>query len=393
MTKLLMSCDEYVYMHDGRYYAGNQERFDFFERYLRVFDSLKLVLRCEEEKELKKGRVPLNQDPRIEFIPVPMFHGPKDYAKKYFAVGKVLNNVIDDCDAAILRLPSTVAMRIGKQVLRKGVPYACEVVFDPEDFWKCLTGINRIAWKRVDKQMRYLCAKADGVSCVTEHYLQRHYYPTKPDAFTSNYSSLSLPAEFYLSNREFPKHKPFVIAHTANQIEFDGRKGHVEIVKSISLLKQKGIDVVVRFAGKDYFGGVDRLNALAKELNVLDNVQFLGFLSREELDNALNESDIYVMPTRAEGLPRVIIEAMAKGLPCITTPVSGNPELIDEHFLVPYEDINTLADRIEELCIDTDLYEKTSLINFERSKKYEASILQKKRDEFYKKLKELIKEK
>ena len=51
---------------------------------------------------------------------------------------------------------------------------------------------------------------------------------------------------------------------------------------------------------------------------------------------------------------------MAKGLPCITTPVSGNPELVSEHFLVGYSDINTLADRIEELVKNKSIYEVTS---------------------------------
>ena len=386
MTKLLMSCDEYVYMHDDRYYAGNQERFDFFERYLRVFDNLRIVLRCEEE-ELKKGRVPLDQDPRIEFVPVPMFHGPKDYAKKYFAVGKALRNVTDGCDAAVLRLPSTVAMRIGKQVSSKGLPYACEVVFDAEDGWRGTTGVTRLAWKRIDKQMRSMCAMADGVSCVTEHYLQQHYFPNRPDAFTEHYSSLALDKLFYGAAKSFPHHKPFVIAHTANQVEYDGRKGHVEIIRSLKLLKDRGVNVKARFAGKDYFGGVGKLQELAQKLGVSDRVEFLGFISRDELNQFLSESDIYVMPTKAEGLPRVIIEAMAKGLPCITTPVSGNPELVSNHFLVDYYDIRILADRIEELTEDASLYEQTSQENFDRSLEYEASILQARRDAFYSNLK------
>ena len=81
---------------------------------------------------------------------------------------------------------------------------------------------------------------------------------------------------------------------------------------------------------------------------------------------------------------------MAKGLPCITTPVSGNPELISEYFLVDYENVETLADRIEELIKDKVLYEAASAENFNRSLQYEDSILEKRRDEFYSKLKGCI---
>ena len=151
------------------------------------------------------------------------------------------------------------------------------------------------------------------------------------------------------------------------------------------------MDVSVNFAGPDYHDGISKLTNLAQTLGVGDRIHFIGGVNRTQLSEYLEKSDIYVMPTWAEGLPRVIIEAMAKGLPCITTPVSGNPELVEEHFLVPYYDTDTLADRIEELTKDVSLYEKTSRVNFERSKKYEASLLEARRDDFYHNLMDKIK--
>ena len=392
MSKLLLSCDDYVYRYCGRFYAGRQDLIDFYQRYLRVFDNMRLVARCVEESELKPDRVPLDNEPRIEFIPVPEFHGPKEYLRVYFSMGKALENVVKGCDAAILRIPSTVALRVGNQVMKNGIPYACEVVFDAEDGWRATKGLSHYAWKVIDKQMRIMCRKADGVSCVTERYLQKHYYPLKATSFTSSYSSLALPMTFFSGVKSFPKRKPCVIAHIANQIEYNGRKGHKELIEAVKLLQQHGTDVRVRFAGKDYYGGEKKLKELSYNLGIADNVEFVGYLSREELDRFLDAADMYVMPTWAEGLPRVIIEAMAKGLPCITTPVSGNPELVDEHFLVEYNDIKKLADRIEELCTSAEIYEQTSLINYERSKKYEASILQARRDAFYSKLMDRVKE-
>ena len=390
MTKVLMSCDDSIFLNNGQYYAKNRDKMLFYQRYLRVFDSLRLVCRCEEEKDLKDIRIPLASDPRIEVVPVPVFHGPKDYLKVYSDIGHIMHDALDGCDAAVLRIPSTVALRVGNKVVKCGLPFVCEVVYDAEDGWRGAKGFNRILWKRIDKQMRRLCAKADGVSCVTEKYLQQHYFSVKPNAFTSHYSSLSLPSAFYSGNRSFPSHWPFVIAHTANQVNFSGRKGHVEVIKAIRLLREKGVDVKVKFAGLDYCGGIDKLVRFSKELGIADYVEFVGYLNREELSRFLDTADIFVLPTRAEGLPRVIIEAMAKGLPCITTPVSGNPELINGHFLVPYDDFGLLADRIEELVTNPPLYEKTSLVNFEKSKQYGADVLQSRRDKFYSQLKERI---
>ena len=182
MAKLLLSCDDSIFLNEGRYYAASQEKMDFYQRYLRVFDDLRLVTRCEQDKPMKPGRVPLDNDSRIEYIAIPEFHGPKQYAKQYLNVGRILRNITEGCDAAILRIPSTVAMRVGEIVMEKSIPYACEVVYDAEDGWRGSRGFDRILWKKIDADMRRMCSRADGVSCVTEYYLQRHYFSEKKDA-------------------------------------------------------------------------------------------------------------------------------------------------------------------------------------------------------------------
>lgn len=388
-VKLLMSCDDYVYHYNGKYYAASQEKADFYVRYLRVFDKLRLVTRCKEEKELKKGRVLLDSD--IEFIPVPFFQGPIQYAKKYFDVNKVLHNIVQGCDAAVLRLPSTVAAQVAKRVKCTKIPYAAEIVYDAYDGYQNTKDfISKALWRIIDLQMRETCYHADGVSCVTEYYLQKRYFSKKSDAFSSHYSSLALSKSFYGTKRVYPQKKTLTIAHVANQVVYNGRKGHIEVLKALKLLKEKGVIVNVQFAGEDYLGGIAKLKILAQELNVDRQIDFLGYLSREELSNFLDGTDLYVMPTRAEGLPRVIIEAMAKGLPCISTNVSGNGELISPEYLIGYEDVQGLANRIEKLITSKDAYERASEENFNNSLKYEASILERRRDLFYGKLRDKI---
>lgn len=389
--KLLLSCDDFLCSCQGKYYAASQEKYDFYQRYLRVFDKLRLVCRCEERRELKKSNVALSQDSRIEVIPVPMFHGPIQYAKRYIAVGNSVRNVANGCDAAVLRIPSTTAMRVYESVKRSGTPYACEVVYDGEDGWKVTSGLTRLIWKRIDKNMRGICAGADGVSCVTEHYLQQHYYSMKHNAFTSHYSSLALDKSFYSSPKLYPQQKPIIIAHVTNQIGFHGRKGNLELIQAVSLLKKKGYDIKIRFVGEIRDDSPEKVKQFADQLGVGERIEFLGYISREELDEFLSNVDLFVLPTKAEGLPRVIIEAMAKGLPTITTPVSGCPELIEPHFLVAYDDVKTLADRIQELIDNHEIYEKTSKRNYEKAWEYEASVLEKRRDVFYAELKKCIK--
>ena len=281
-------------------------------------------------------------------------------------------------------------MRVGEQVIKAGIPYACEVVYDGEDGWRVTTGITRLIWKRIDKNMKKLSGQADGVSCVTEHYLQKHYYSNKPNAFTSHYSSLALDKSFFSAPKSYPQHTPFVIAHVTNQIGFHGRKGNLELIQAISILKKNGVDARIKFVGEIRDNSPEKVKQFASQYGVEDQIEFLGYISRRELDEFLMNADLFVLPTKAEGLPRVIIEAMAKGLPCITTPASGCPELVDNHFLVEYDDVKGLAERIKELIENPQIYEVTSRMNFEKSWQYEASVLEKRRDKFYGQLKAMV---
>ena len=387
MAKLLLSCDDYVYCCNGKFYARNQDKYDFYQRYLRVFEKMRLTTRCVYEKTLGKSRVLLD-DSRIEYVPLPFFSGPVQYAMAYFKISKAIRHITEGCDAAILRLPSTVAQRVAEKVIKAGIPYGTELVFDAKDALGSATNImERFLWGRIHKQMIDICSGANGIACVTAHYLQTHYTSKRSCAFFANYSSLALPKSFYTYSRQFPEGKEFVISHVCTQVQYKGRKGYNEIIEAMKLLKDRGVNVRVDFAGPDYHNGIYKLSKLAKELGVDDRVNFIGGVDRQKLSNYLENSDIYVMPTWAEGLPRVIIEARAKGLPCVTTPVSGNPELVSEHFLVNYSDIKTLADRIEELVKNKLIYETASKDNYERSLQYEASVLEKRRDAFYLKLK------
>lgn len=393
MCKLLISCDDTLFVYHGKYYFKNQEWCNFYKRYLRVFNSLRIAVRCEDVDELNPCNI-LIADTRIEVIDIPNFSGPLEYAKKYFKIGRAIANICDGCDAAIVRLPSTIGQRAARKVIKSHIPYGVEVVYDAEDGWRSEKKIiNRYLWKRIDKEMRETCYTANGISCVTEFYLQKHYYSKKADAFTSYYSTLELPKEFYGFPKKYPKGKTFTLANVANQIQFNGRKGFNEIIEAISILKKKGVIVNAKFVGQDYHNGITQFMDLSRRLDVEKQIEFMGYLTRPELDDFLSSVDMFVMPTRAEGLPRVIIEAMAKGLPAISTPVSGNPELLDTHFLVKYEDVQTLANRIEELIIDKELYEKTSFENFNNSQKYEATVLEKRRDAFYQKLEQIAKTK
>lgn len=390
MARLLISCDDYIFSYNNQYYFKNQEWKEFYDRYLRVFEQLRICNRVIELDSIAKERV-LIDNPNIEIVNVPIFHGPKEYLTKYFKVGRAMKNAVTGCDAAVLRLPSTIAQRLSKHVIKAKIPYATEVVFDAIDGVSAANSIiHKILWRIIDKKMKYICGRADGVSCVTEHYLQRRYFSTKDMHFTSHYSTLSLGPSFFTSPRVYPTHSPLNIAHVDLQIGLHSRKGTDKVILALEQLKLRGIIANVKFAGEDRGNNAEKIKEFAKLHNVEGQVQCVGYLTRGQLSDFLDNADLFVLPTQAEGLPRVIIEAIAKGLPTITTPASGNPELISSDFLVEYSDVNKMAEKMSVLISDKSCYEKVSKENFEHSLQYQASILQERRDAFYTKLKSLI---
>lgn len=391
MARLLLSCDDYIFRYRGNYYFKSQEWADFYQRYLRIFEELRICNRVIEEDSLKVGRIRVD-DKRIEIRPLPIFHGPLEYAKSYFAVGRAMKSAVIGCDAAILRLPSTVAQRLSGQVIKAGIPYATEVVFDAGDGAETAKNVfERLLWRIIHKKMQDICRNADGVSCVTEKYLQGSYYSAKLNHFTSHYSTLALNKSFFSSPRSYPSKKILTIAHVDLQIGLHSRKGTDIIIQALSKLKNQGIIVNVAFAGDDWDNSAERILEYAKEYDIDGQVTCPGFLSRKELDDFLEKSDLFVLPTRAEGLPRVIIEAIAKGLPTVTTPASGNPELISKEWLVDFDDVDGYAEKIKSLVQDKELYERVSRENYNHSLKYESSILQKRRDLFYSQLRTFCK--
>src|SRR5690606_12476224 len=103
-------------------------------------------------------------------------------------------------------------------------------------------------------------------------------------------------------------------------------------------------DIRLRVVGDGRYREI--LENLARQLGVWDNVAFVGRLPAAEVRRELDNADLFVLASRTEGLPRAMIEAMARGLPCLGTRVGGIPELLPDDCLVPPDSPDELAGRI-----------------------------------------------
>lgn len=393
--KVLVVADGHYYMDkSGRVYADSTYDYDFYKRYLDVFDEVAAVVRMDTESEIPK-RAKLCSGEGVTFMSVPPSKGVAQYFKSVFKTKALIKKYIQDFDCAIFRVTGVIPNAVAKQYMKTGRKYAAEVVVDPWGYFSkgTVTGITRplvrIGWTAALKK---ICRRAIGVSYVTERYLQKHYpckaLLGKAGYFTSSYSSVELPDDTFKEPRLHTKKDKYVISHVTNSFTTYG-KGHVPLMKAIGLLIKRGYDIDAVFVGDGPLKG--NFEALARELGIDAHISFTGRLSNgNEVRKVITNSDLFVFPTRAEGLPRVVLEAMAEGLPVISAPVCGIPEILPEDCLVEYDDYEKLADTIGAVLDNPQKMDSLSKRNLEVSRQFSSSKLREQRKAFYRQLRESV---
>lgn len=123
-------------------------------------------------------------------------------------------------------------------------------------------------------------------------------------------------------------------------------KGYDYGLQCCKLLKEKNVPFTYTIIGG---AGDEELQFLIHDLGLQDNVQLTGRMPQQEVFKQMEEASVLLMPSLEEGVPNVVVEAMAIGLPVISTDCGGVPELItdgQEGWLVPIRDPKAMADAI-----------------------------------------------
>ena len=144
-------------------------------------------------------------------------------------------------------------------------------------------------------------------------------------------------------------------------------KGLYETIDAFSIL--------VKGEPKTYFltvagDGAELQNAKEKveELEISEDVEFVGYIGGVDKSKTFAESDIYIFPSYSEGMPNSVLEAMAFGLPIITTPVGGITDFFEDGvtgFLINNNNGTTIASLVERLLLDRDTFNNAIRNNFE----------------------------
>jgi glycosyltransferase involved in cell wall biosynthesis len=159
------------------------------------------------------------------------------------------------------------------------------------------------------------------------------------------------------------------------------------------LVHQKGFDLAMRaLAGlkdlqwhwKIVGDGplLPMLRSLADELGILDRITFTGWQTKEQLTEHYKQANLFVFPSRHEGMPNAVLEAMANGLPILASRIAGNEELVADGvtgMLIPSENVASLREALSRLINDVPLRErmgKASRRRVEESYAWESTARQ-----------------
>ena len=158
---------------------------------------------------------------------------------------------------------------------------------------------------------------------------------------------------------------------TGNVVLFVGwlrqAKGVLDLLRAAPQVLAARKDVVFLLAGgADDARALEEMQRYSAELGLDGAVQFLGEVTGQAKLDLYRRATLFVLPSYHEGLPYVLLEAMAVGLPVIMTPVGAIPEIIEDGrhgFLIQPGDYTALARRIVQLLEDEALRRRMSLAN------------------------------
>jgi glycosyltransferase involved in cell wall biosynthesis len=141
------------------------------------------------------------------------------------------------------------------------------------------------------------------------------------------------------------------------------------LIDAIGACVHDGLDLELVLVGSGRYQSKMETRALA--LGLGSRVQFCGQLTTPEaVRRELDQAHLFVLPSRVEGLPRAMIEAMARALPCLGSTVGGIPELLPSEDLVAADDAPGLTKKIHEVLADPARMRRMSARNLQKARAY-----------------------
>ncbi len=367
---------------DGHIWTEAAFAYPYWRQYLGTFDAVLVMARVRDVSSALSTWARADGE-GVSFLTVPYYIGPVQFLWRISSIRQTARRAPVTRDAVILRVPSQIATSFMPFLRRTGHPYGVQVVGDPHDLFA--PGANRHVLRPLFRrwfsyQLRNQCAQACACAYVTERALQSRY-PSGINAFGNHYSDVFLPDEAYVSGgrpgSRSARVRRIVTVGSLHQLY----KGVDALIDAVAVCIGWGMDLSVTVVGDGRYRF--ELEARAKRLGLAARFRFVGALSDPEtVRSHLDQADLFVLPSRTEGLPRAMVEAMARGLPCIGSHVGGIPELLPDSDIVPPGSARALAVKMRDVLGDPARLTAMSAYNLAKARQYRAEILSEEREVF-----------
>lgn len=380
---------------NGQTFVQGPIAYNFLRAYTEVFDEAVVLARVAANNQAHASEARAD-GPGVNFWPLPDYLGPWQYFRALRTLQASVREAVRACDAYILRVPGLVGRLAWKEIRRLRRPYAVEVVGDP---WEALgpgtwPSLLRPAFRLAGAiNLRAMCRSAAAAHYVTRDVLQRRFPPAagvNPFCYSDAELSKAFATPDELSKRA--RRLESLLASNGRvpplQIGFIGSfaqmyKGPDVLLRACQrLLKNGALDWRLSFIGDGAMRPA--VEELATSMGLKNRVSFLGQLPHgDAIYRFLDEVDLFVLPSRTEGLPRVLLEAMARGCPCIGSAVGGIPELLVAEDMFEPNDAGGLAEKITDVLQNPRRMLAMSRRSLAKANEYRPEVLAQRRAEFY----------
>jgi glycosyltransferase involved in cell wall biosynthesis len=385
-----------LFIHDHVFYNYKNQYFSpgglpsfVWNRYLEHVDSLTVMSRGMRNDQTPLGMISADK----EGVFFKLFYNVKggfDYYKYYSEIKLKLEKEIKISDFIIIRMPSTIGSFAADICKKTGKKYVVEVVGCAWDSnWNYGSFLVKIQAGYRYFKMKEIVSKGMAAIYVTKYFLQARYPNKKINSHASNVQIQDSKDEILTNHLSFLRRsKDYYSFGIIGNLEIK-YKGFDVACSALSKLNNEGVKFIFYIVGG---GNQLYLRKLIKQYNIEECVEIIGRLeSGDKVFNFLDNLDLYIHPSKQEGLPRAVIEAMSRACPVLASSVAGIPELISAEFLHKPGDKDKLYSDIKKVLTQENLFEVMAIDNFNKSKAYNIDVLSKRRNKFFLKVKQIYK--
>lgn len=386
--KLGVSCGTRYYRVGEQYYTPTSYHADMWKECLEVFDEVIIADRVVNSDKIEAGFKPTVIE-GVKVIGYPNYEGPWSLLKNLPKMLWRAKKTVREADVWHFHCVhfETFCTWLWARFYR--IPYTLELRGD-QDWTLAYLKLRGIRFPRLVRavmwrMMALHLTKPLAVVGVSKSLIRD--YPPYNNCPTFAISDSRIPEELYGQERSWSDDSGCRTIICVGRCE--AQKNPPGTMRTLAKLDAKGFTnwKFIWIGGGDF---ESRTRQLAGELGLSDRVNLLGFVPWDDALKYLHTSDLFLLNSLSEGMPRSVIEAIACGLPVIGTDVGGVSELLHKDDIVEPMQDDILADKLYEVLTDPERLTEMSKRNLKTSKAFSKENLLAKKLEFYRKVKTMV---